>query len=87
MDYLYRHFIDAQSVIDTDQVVSGHHVYFVNQILPEVSWSLRPVHVLLSTFNPDLILILSKFYSDKIRIKSGLNLGKVSFYKIWIKLG
>ena len=85
MDYI--DILLTQSVIDTDQVVCGHHVYFVNQILPEVSWSLRPVHVLLSTFNPDLILILSKFYSDKIRIKSGLNLDKVSFYKIWIKLG
>ena len=30
---------------------------------------LRPVHVLLSRFYPDLILILSNFYPDKIRIK------------------
>ena len=32
---------------------------------------LRPVHVLLSRFNPDLILILSWFYSDFILILSG----------------
>ena len=31
----------------------------------------RPIHVLLSRFYLDFILILSKFYPDKIRIKSG----------------
>ena len=32
----------------------------------------RPIHVLLSRFSLDFILILSKLYPDKIRIKSGL---------------
>ena len=41
-----------------------------------VSWNpltkpKRPVHIILSRFYLDFILILSKFYPDKIRVKSG----------------
>ena len=47
---------------------------FVDQVMPKMgtlAQTLSPVHVLLSRFYLDSIQILSKFYPDKIWIKSG----------------
>ena len=55
---------------------SMHYItVYISQIKANMlvfkEWCLRPVHVLLSRFYPDLILILSWFYPNFIQIKSG----------------
>ena len=48
--------------------ISGHDVAAVKS---QALISIRPVHVLLSRFYPDFILILSWFYPNSIQIKLG----------------